>query len=76
MVTSAYPSAATFAFEKVISGVSPADAQFGFERPVFAQEPGVAVCDTDSTEPTLVAVVLELREVGAEEFEVGVDISG
>ena len=53
MVTSAYPSAATFAFEKVISGVSPADAQFGFERPVFAQEPGVAVCDTDSTEQTL-----------------------
>ena len=52
--------------EAVVTGVGVAEADLGFEVPVAAEYPRVAVCHACADEPALVAGVLELAGVRAE----------
>ena len=55
--------------------IDPSDAYLGFEVPVPREYPGVTISDTYTCHPDLVTVVGQLREVGAEEFDVVLEIA-
>ncbi len=75
MATLSDATAATLALEFVVFGVEPSHADLAFEAPVPAEQPCVTVRDAQTAEPSLIAVVLEFAEVGAEEFEIHVEVA-
>ena len=63
------------AFEPVVAGVYPSESQFSFEVPVLSEQPAVSVCHTQASGPSLIAVGLEVGEVGTQEVEVCVNMA-
>ena len=55
--------------------VDPADADLGFDVPVTSDRPGVAIRDTGTCPPPFIAAVFELTEIGAQEFEIHVEVA-
>ena len=58
--------AAARAAELVVLRIGVSEADFGFEVPVAAENPGITVGYAGTDDPALVAVVGEFREVGAQ----------
>ena len=50
----------------VITRICVPDADLGLEIPMFAEHPRITVCYAGTGEPTLVTVILQIREFGAE----------
>ena len=68
-------AATSLALEGVVAGVGPSDADFGFEVPVFSEQPRVAVGYACAGKPTLIAVVGESVGVVVEKLEAVAEVA-
>ena len=57
------------------AGVDPSKSQLGLDVPVFCKDPGVAVGDACARHPSLVALMGQHTEIGAEKLDVVVEIA-
>lgn len=67
--------AAVGAAVHVVPRVDPPDTDFGLKVPAAVENPGIAVCYACSRKPSLMTLVGQLGEVGAEKLDVVVEIA-
>lgn len=67
--------AAVGALKHIISGIYPADADFGLDVPALVENPRITIGDTRSGHPALESVLLEFTEVCAEKFKRHIEVA-
>ncbi len=75
MTPCADTSATSGAFINIVGGMNPTQADFRFQVPMFAQEPAIAICQADTTNPSLVAMIFQNPEISTQEFEISVEMT-